>query len=605
LEGVLERHQNAVRGLLESVRDRTEDRFKEVVNRAVDQAKTEAEQRKKVRGVVSGLNEDSAECARRILGSVPATKKGIPPGQLRRVEVQCFRQQQEGPELKIISPEPRTQVNEGETLLVQIETEVEDGAVTLEIQINGEPITPDSLTATSASLEYTVPAGTGLVTILVKATDEDGNTSVNDRVVNVLRDAPPRVKIKSPEESEQLVAGSSYEFIIHSEDNGEVVSVDLFVNGKQYATEFFEAEDAGSGSRGRSQGRGGDESVYAAVRNGALVPIPQGVASVTVRVAATDNVGNIGTTTRIFRVGADAVPRVSITSPREGTELRAGESITVEVMADDNGEVLSVTGSVTNSRVRTVLSFESLPGMDWRSNPFSVPEGQDSMTIEVTATDDSGNTGTATKTFRVAADAGPTVEITSPARGADVGAGEAITVAVKADDNGEVVAVTGAVTESGVRTPLVFEEFPQMDWRSNSYVVSGGSISFGAPDTSVIPHFFTGTVTLDGVTALNGTRVVATVERASDGVVSIEVTATDDNGHTATATREVKIGPSGVEIISGIVSGGTFSLLVEQPLGESFGGEEIKFTVGGLEAQSATWERGGVSELNLSAGTSR
>jgi hypothetical protein len=47
LEGVLERHQNAVRGLLESVRDRTEDRFKEVVNRAVDQAKTKAEQRKR------------------------------------------------------------------------------------------------------------------------------------------------------------------------------------------------------------------------------------------------------------------------------------------------------------------------------------------------------------------------------------------------------------------------------------------------------------------------------------------------------------------------------------------------------------------------------
>ena len=95
LEGVLERHQNAVRGLLESVRDRTEDRFKEVVDRAVDQAKTKAEQRKMVRGVVSSLSEDSAECAQRILGRSPVTTKRIPPGQLRRVGVQCFSQRRQ------------------------------------------------------------------------------------------------------------------------------------------------------------------------------------------------------------------------------------------------------------------------------------------------------------------------------------------------------------------------------------------------------------------------------------------------------------------------------------------------------------------------------
>ena len=160
------------------------------------------------------------------------------------MEVQCFRQQQEGPDLKIIPPEPRTQVNEGDTLLVQIETEVEDGTVTLEIQINGEPITPDTLTASSVSLEYTVPVGTGLVTILAKATNENGDTSVDDRVVNVLRDPPPRVEIRTPAPGEALVAGSTYRVTTHSEDNGEVVSVDLFVNGERHSTEEFEVDGA-------------------------------------------------------------------------------------------------------------------------------------------------------------------------------------------------------------------------------------------------------------------------------------------------------------------------------------------------------------------------
>ena len=92
---------------------------------------------------------------------------------------------------------------------------------------------------------------------------------------------------------------------------------------------------------------------------------------------ATDNVGNIGTTTRSFRVGADAAPTVSITSPKGGEELRAGDSITVEVLADDNGEVVSVAGAVTESGGRTALVFEEFPQMDWRSNPFTVPDGQD------------------------------------------------------------------------------------------------------------------------------------------------------------------------------------------------------------------------------------
>ncbi len=95
LEAALERHQSDIQVRLQKVLDRAQDRFKEVVTRAVDQAKIKVEQRQNVREVVSGLDPETVECVRGILGRVPVTKKGIPPGQFRRVEVQCLEREVE------------------------------------------------------------------------------------------------------------------------------------------------------------------------------------------------------------------------------------------------------------------------------------------------------------------------------------------------------------------------------------------------------------------------------------------------------------------------------------------------------------------------------
>ena len=196
----------------------------------------------------------------------------------------------------------------------------------------------------------------------------------------------------------------------------------------------------------------------------------------------------------------------------------------------------------------------------------------------------------------------PTVEIIFPVPDAVVIAGSEIIIEVEADDDTQVTSVTGAVTDAGERTALVFAGVAEMKWRANPYTVLAGPTSFGDFISSTFPHAFTGAVTLDGRTAPDGTVVTAMIEGADDDVVSIEVTATDDQGNTAKATRGVKVSrPGRVEIVSGVVSSGRYFLLVGEPRGESFRGREIIFTLDDREVtETARWEGGGATVLNLS-----
>jgi len=80
------------------------------------------------------------------------------------------------------------------------------------------------------------------------------------------------------------------------------------------------------------------------------------------------------------------------------------------------------------------------------------------------------------------------------------------------------------------------------------------------------PHFFTGTVTIDGVLAPNGTVITALIDGIEQGSTSVG-------------------------------SGGAYTLLVSQGAGTG-----ITFKIGNLDAnETATWEQGGATALNLTA----
>jgi PKD repeat protein len=90
------------------------------------------------------------------------------------------------------------------------------------------------------------------------------------------------------------------------------------------------------------------------------------------------------------------------------------------------------------------------------------------------------------------------------------------------------------------------------------------------PAGQTLPHVFVGTASIDGTPAPDGTRVVA--------LVGCDVAG------------------------AAVTSGGSYTLQVAPAQGESYAGKTITFTVGGFATgQTATWELGGGTILNLTA----
>ena len=83
------------------------------------------------------------------------------------------------------------------------------------------------------------------------------------------------------------------------------------------------------------------------------------------------------------------------------------------------------------------------------------------------------------------------------------------------------------------------------------------------------PHVFVGTATIDGAAAANGTAVTAWV--------------------------------GGAQVATATVSGGSYSIVVDQG-DQFFAGQTVNFQIGGIDAaESASWMQGGGDELNLTA----
>ena len=112
-------------------------------------------------------------------------------------------------------------------------------------------------------------------------------------------------------------------------------------------------------------------------------------------------VTGLGTVTIPFAV-ADPPPTVTITAPAEGVIVIEGSKLTLHAEAADNVQV-----------TRVVWSLNGVAGPPILSPPYTrvitVPTGLTSLTIQATATDDLGQTNTATRVITVIPDPGTTV----------------------------------------------------------------------------------------------------------------------------------------------------------------------------------------------------
>lgn len=397
---------------------------------------------------------------------------------------------------------------------------------------------------------------------------------------------PPTVSITSPVEGAPLAPSATVTLTAVASDDVSVASVVFSVNGDEQPPL--------------------EQPPYSIE-----ITIPTDESSLEIEVLATDGQGLTTTANATFNVSSDPPPTVSITSPEgqasagrgasesaggagrgrgPGDEVTAGSRITISAEASDNGSVVSVVFIVNGGSQAPIT--EPPYTME-----ITVPLGNTAtatapLTIQAVATDDLGQTATASVTIPIADDS-HVVTITAPAEGSSVREGESIEA--EADVSGRISTVQ--FTFDGESQPEQTQE-PF----TTTYQVPVSSLPPG-PAGSVPPHVFVGAAIINGEAAADGTVITAFVEVPRPDPLTLEVTATGVDGQAVTATLTVDVihlFPSG----EATVTDGSYTLKVVQPGGQNFAGKTIRFFMAGQDTgQTAVWVQGDAVGLELTLGT--
>jgi hypothetical protein len=178
--------------------------------------------------------------------------------------------------------------------------------------------------------------------------------------------------------------------------------------------------------------------------------------TIAVQASAIDTKGQVSQATPIDVTVVDAVqPVVEITGATTGATLRPGQSTTVLVTANDLGGVSQVTftagGLVTRSDARAIDPAQNAVVTSFTVTvPGTARPGQ-TLTLDATATDRAGNTGTAARVILPIADTiAPTVTVQTANGSLGVAPGQIVNVVVNGEDEGLLselrLAATGAMT---------------------------------------------------------------------------------------------------------------------------------------------------------------
>ncbi len=263
-------------------------------------------------------------------------------------------------------------------------------------------------TSTAAPYSFTITnAAGGSHVLTAKATDNRG-TVTTSAAITVSVDAAPTVSITAPANNAVISAPANITITAAAADtDGTITKVDIFDGATLVGT------------------------ATAAPYSVALTNVALGAHSYTA--SATDNLG-ITTTSTAINVTVNTLPSASISSPSSGAVFIAPATIAITATAaDSDGTVATVDFYQGTTLLGT--STTAPYSFTWTS----VAAGSYSLTA--VATDDRGGTTTsAPVNVTVNVNAAPTVNITSPAAGANFSAPANITLAANASDSDGTVA---------------------------------------------------------------------------------------------------------------------------------------------------------------------
>ena len=383
---------------------------------------------------------------------------------------------------------------------------------------------------------------------------------------------PPKVEITFPTEGAILVPGLGVTITAAAEDNVAIATVIFAIDGVS-----LPALTAGPYSID--------------------VVVPPQASSMDIKATAFDEDGNQASTAIAVEV-RDTPPTVKITAPlgQDGDAPVVGEGqiITISADADDDGAVATVVFTVNGIEQASITAPPYSVQYTVPATPEDSPAGD--FNITAIAIDNAGNTSTDSVTANVTRPTAPVVRIIQPVAGDKIAEGGMLVITAETDDDSVITSVTFTIDGLAV-APIVEPPF------SYDYLVPAFALTQFSGVSSVPPHVFVGTASINGGPAPDGTSVVAYVTSARNASLVLRAAATNTAGQTGTTSLSFPVAGAKTKAGQGTVTAGKFLVNAEQPDGASYGGKEVTFTVAGVDAdQTGIWKQGGADLLELTAG---
>jgi hypothetical protein len=215
-------------------------------------------------------------------------------------------------------------------------------------------------------------------------------------------------------------------------------------------------------------------------------------------VVATDNAGNVATSTALSLIVDNTAPSVAITNPLTNSGVAGSVLLTASITDADASPTV-----VWSYRLSSDSTWTALPGSTWNTIGLALPDGQ--YDVKAAATDWAGNQQTDTQTNVTVDNQPPTTSVTAPADGSylNAAASDPYTLTADANDKG-----------TGVK---------QVDFYACTDVTCSSRTLVGTDPTGSAGHYST---------AWN---------LPGDGITWIEAVATDNVGHTRDSIVSVTV----------------------------------------------------------------
>lgn len=332
--------------------------------------------------------------------------------------------------------------------------------------VNGASLSVDNSQPYSATW---TPLAPGTYSLLAVATDSAGISS-NSPALNVVigGNAPPTVSITSPPSGTTVIGGTIVNLVAAAADaDGTVTTVRFLANGNTVGT------------------------ASAAPFVASWIPTAAGTYSVTAQ--ASDNSGSVTNSTSIaVTVTANLSPVVALTSPANGTALRAGATTTVTAAATDaDGTIASVQFFANGAPIGGAVT--ALP---YRVQWTPAAEGIYRLTAIALDNAGAGTVSVALTVLAVSATSGGSDTVFT---GPIIGAGENGRFAV-ISVRGKTAAFIGYSTANGGKTYFLPSLAVDAAGGFNAVDATGRSTLSGSTnDTGVIASLDAGRITLIGV----------------------------------------------------------------------------------------------------------